>query len=93
MHTVVARSTFGSEHVTCNVQNTMLRSLLEVEMLENFTPLWREVHFQVKMYKTHQLLTTFRSGDVEKNRTLLRRKAHFKSKNNMVKSPHIRATF
>ena len=30
------------------------------------TPLWREAHFQVKMYKTHQLRTTFGSWDVEK---------------------------
>ena len=30
------------------------------------TPLWREAHFQVKMYKTPQLRTTFGSCDVEK---------------------------
>ena len=30
------------------------------------TPLWREAHFEVKMYKTHQLRTTFWSCDVEK---------------------------
>ena len=30
------------------------------------TPLWREAHFQVKMYKTHQVRTTFGSSDVEK---------------------------
>ena len=40
--------------------------LFEVEMLKNCTPLWREAHFQVKMYKTHQLRTTFWSWDVEK---------------------------
>ena len=28
--------------------------------------LWREAHFEVKMYKAHQLRTTFRSWDVEK---------------------------
>ena len=33
--------------------------LFEVEMLKNGTPLWREAHFQVKMYKTRQLRTTF----------------------------------
>ena len=27
--------------------------------IKNCTPLWREAHFQVKMYKTHQLRTTF----------------------------------
>jgi len=30
------------------------------------TPLWREAHFQVKMYKPHQVRTTFGSCDVEK---------------------------
>ena len=34
--------------------------------MKNSTPLWREAHFQVKMYKTHQLRTTFGSWDVEK---------------------------
>ena len=28
---------------------------------KNCTPLWREAHFQVKMYKTHQVRTTFGS--------------------------------
>ena len=35
-------------------------------MLKKSTPLWREAHFQVKMYKAHQLRTTFGSCDVEK---------------------------
>ena len=34
--------------------------------MKNCTPLWREAHFQVKMYKTPQLQTTFGSCDVEK---------------------------
>ena len=38
----------------------------EVEMSKNCTPLWREAHFQVKMYKTRQVRTTFWSWDVEK---------------------------
>ena len=33
---------------------------------ENCTPLWREAHFEVKMYKTHHCRTTFGSCDVEK---------------------------
>ena len=33
---------------------------------EKCTPLWREAHFQVKMYKAHQVRTTFGSWDVEK---------------------------
>ena len=35
-------------------------------MLKKCTPLWREAHFEVKMYKTHQCRTTFGSCDVEK---------------------------
>ena len=34
--------------------------------MKNCTPLWREAHFQVKMYKTHHVRTTFGSLDVEK---------------------------
>ena len=40
--------------------------LLEVEMSKKCTPLWREAHFQVKMYKTPQRRTTFGSWDVKK---------------------------
>ena len=43
---VVARRTFPSQ----NVQNTRFGPLLE--MSKKWTPLWREEHFQVKMYKT-----------------------------------------
>ena len=35
-------------------------------MSKKCTPLWREAHFQVKMYKTHHGRTTFGSSDVEK---------------------------
>ena len=34
--------------------------------MKNCTPLWREAHFEVKMYKTHHSRTTFGSWDVEK---------------------------
>ena len=34
--------------------------------MKKCTPLWREAHFQVKMYKAHQVRTTFGSWDVEK---------------------------
>ena len=56
VHAVVARSTFPSQ----NVQSTPGSGpLLEVEMSKKCTSLWREAHFQVKMYKAHQLRTTF----------------------------------
>ena len=35
-------------------------------MLKNCTALWREAHFQVKMFKTHHSRTTLGSWDVEK---------------------------
>ena len=40
--------------------------LLEVEMSKKCTPLWREAHFQVKMYKALGVRTTFGGWDVEK---------------------------
>ena len=43
-----------------------VRSQLARWEMKNCTPLWREAHFQVKMYKTHQCRTTFGSWDVEK---------------------------
>ena len=55
VHAVVARSTFPSQ----NVQNTSLSDhFLEVEMSKKCTPLWREAHFEVKIYKTHHCRTT-----------------------------------
>ena len=52
-------------------------------MLKKCTPLWREAHFQVKMYKTPQPRTTFGGSDVEKvskKCTPLWREAHFEVK-------------
>ena len=43
-----------------------VRTQLATGAMKNCTPLWREAHFQVKMYKTTQVRTTFGSCDVEK---------------------------
>ena len=43
------------------------------------TPLWREEHFEVKMYKTPHVRATFGGSDVEKC-TPLWREAHFEVK-------------
>ena len=59
VHTVVARSTFPSQ----NVQNTPWSPLLEVAMSKKCTPLWREGHFEVKMYKTLGVRTIFGGSD------------------------------
>ena len=58
----------GAKHISKSkcTKHTMLGPLLEVKMLKKCTPLWREAHFQVKRYKTHQVRTTFGSWDVEK---------------------------
>ena len=58
----------GAKHISKSkcTKHTMVGPLLEVEMSKKCTPLWREAHFQVKMYKTHHVRTTFGSWDVEK---------------------------
>jgi len=43
-----------------------VRSQLARWEMKNCTPLWREAHFEVKMYKTHHARTTFGSWDVQK---------------------------
>ena len=57
-----------------------VRSQLARWEMKNCTPLWREAHFQVKMYKTHQVRTTFGSWDVEKVHAVLARST-FRSQN------------
>ena len=52
--------------------------------------MWRETHFEVKMYKAHQLRTTFGSWDVEKVHAVVR-EAHFEVK--MYETHHVRTTF
>jgi len=49
-------------------------------MSKKCTPLWREAHFQVKMYKTPQLRTTFGSSDVKKVHAVVARST-FRSQN------------
>ena len=58
----------GEKHISKSkcTKHLSLGPLLEVEMSEKCTPLWREAHFEVKMYKTHRCRTTFGSCDVEK---------------------------
>ena len=58
----------GAKHILKSkcTKHTRSGPLLEVAMSKKCTPLWREAHFQVKMYKTPQRRTTFRTSDVEK---------------------------
>ena len=58
----------GAKHISkpkCT-KHTRFGPLLEVRMLKKWTRLWREAHFQVKMYKTPYVRATFGSWDVEK---------------------------
>ena len=57
-----------------------VRSQLARGEMKNCTPLWREAHFQVKMYKTPQLRTTFGSWDVKKVHAVVAR-SRFPSQN------------
>ena len=50
-----------------------VRSQLARWVMKNCKPLWREAHFEVKMYKTHQVRTTFGSWDVEKAHAVVAR--------------------
>ena len=51
----------------------MIGALLEVEMSKKCTQLWGEALFEVNMYKTRHVRTTFGSWDVKKVHTLLAR--------------------
>ena len=53
----------GAKHISKSksTKHTSSGPLLAVEMSKKCTPLWREAHFEVKMYKTHQVRTTFGS--------------------------------
>ena len=72
----------GAKHISkwkCT-KHTSSGPLLEVEMSKKCTPLWREAHFEVRTYKTHQVRTTFGSWDVEKVHAVVARST-FRSQN------------
>ena len=56
----------GAKHISKSkcTKHTILGPLLEVQMSKKCTPLRREAHFQVKMYKTLGFRTTFGGSDV-----------------------------
>ena len=81
----------GAKHISKSkcTKHTSSGPLLAVEMSKKCTPLWREAHFQVKMYKTPQCRTTFGSWDVEKAHAVVARRT-FGSQNvkNAMGSDH-----
>ena len=72
----------GAKHISKSkcTKHTRSGPLLAVEMSKKCTPLWREAHFQVKIYKTHQVGTTFGGWDVEKVHAVVARST-FRSQN------------
>ena len=72
----------GAKHISKSkcTKHQGFGPLLEVEMSKKCTPLWREAHFQVKMYKTPQCWTTFGGSDVEKVHAVVARST-FRSQN------------
>ena len=58
----------GAKHISKSkcTKHTIVGPLLEVAMSKKCTPLWREAHFQVKMYKTPHVRATFEGSDVKK---------------------------
>ena len=58
----------GAKHISKSkcTKHTSIGTLLAVEMSKKCTQLWREAHFEVKMYKTHHFRTNFGSSDLEK---------------------------
>ena len=72
----------GAKHISKSkcAKHTRCGPLLAVEMSKKCTPLWCEAHFEVKMYKTHHVRTTFGSSDVEKVHAVVARST-FRSEN------------
>ena len=72
----------GAKHISKSkcTKHTSIGPLLEVEMSKKCTPLWREAHFQVKMYKTPHVRATFGGSDVEKVHAVVARST-FRSQN------------
>ena len=67
-----------------------VRSQLATGAMQNCTPLWREAHFQVKMYKTPGFGSLL-EVEMSKKCTPLWREEHFQVK--MYKTPQLRTTF
>ena len=72
----------GAKHISKSkcTKHTSLGPLLEVKMSKKCTPLWREAHFEVKMYKALHVRATFGGSDVEKVHAVVARST-FRSEN------------
>ena len=83
----------GAKHISKSkcTKHLSVGRLLEVAMSKKCTPLWREAHFQVKMYKNTSASDHFWKLRCRKKCTPLWREAHFQVKS--VKSWRSRTTF
>ena len=65
----------GAKHISKSkcTKHHMFAPLLEVRMLKKCTPLWREAHLEVKMYKTPHARATLGGSDVEKAHAVVAR--------------------
>ena len=72
----------GAKHISKSkcTKHHMFAPLLEVQMSKKCTPLWREAHFEVKMYKTPHVRATFGRSDLEKVHAVVARST-FRSQN------------
>ena len=72
----------GAKHISKSkcTKHQGFGPLLAVEMSKKCTPLWREAHFEVKMYKAPHVRATFGGSDVEKVHAVLARST-FRSEN------------
>ena len=77
----------GAKHISKSkcTKHTNVGPLLEVAMSKKCTPLWREAHFQVKMYKTPHVRTTFGGSDVDFRKSARRCGAKHISKSKCTK--------
>ena len=63
----------GAKHIWKQkfTKHTILRSLLEVQRFKKCMELWREAHFEVKIYKTHTILGPLLEVEMSEKRTPL----------------------
>ena len=85
----------GAKHISKSkcTKDLSFGALLEVAMSKKCTPLWREAHFQVKIYKTSQCRTTFGSGHVNKVHAVVARSTFRSQKCKQLKGTEHFRTF
>ena len=91
LHAAVARKCAKQISKSKCTRHLSFGALVEAAMSKKCTPLWREAHFEAKMYKPFQLRSTFRSCDVENVHAVVARST-FRSQNvqSTLCSDHLR---